>query len=457
MPELTGAAARGARIAALAMLPLLAAAAVAIYRAAGALAAVLFATSATIAGLVALLVASRSRLRRAREAQRVGQAALDAVPLAIFIMEAERPGAPNVYVNTAYAVLTGYGAAEAVADGFDARAIFAADLERAALAGDAQSGSARVDVRRRDGTTFPAKVELRAVPRAEGGRYLVGTIDDVTFGERATDRAAPSTAEPSSLYVDAGGRATGAFLSWLTHELRSPLNASLMWLDVLALGPQADKLPQAIEAIKRGLARQAKLVSDLSDAAKVAAGGFEMRFERVDLVSLVASGVGAWQLLAIGKQVKLEHRIGLAAAHVNGDPERLRLALNHLVENAINSTPQHGRVDLRLYGAGEACTVAVEDSGPALSDEDAANVFAPLERSPKSAKARSGLGLGLAVAHHVAERHGGSLTASTEGSSTRFLLTLPLATGGPEPAAGGTEPLRGNAGLSHSFGTSRRR
>lgn len=429
MLALTSEPARALKVATPTILVLLGAAAFAMHRAAGPVAALSLLAAAAISLLLAVIVVAQRQLRRADERQRLGQQALDAVPRAIFVMDAARPRTPNVYVNAAYAALTGYGAREAVAGGFDARAIFAGDADAPTLADGVEQGTARAVIRRRDGTTFPAKLELRAIARDGGGRYLLGTIEDVTPGERAVDR------RTSGSEVEGGGRATSAFLSWLTHELRSPLNACVMWLDVLALGPPSDKLPKAVEAIKRGLARQARLVNDLNDAAKVAAGGFEMRFERLDLVALVASEVDAWQLLALGKQLRFHHRIELTAASVDGDAQRLSQALSHLLESSINSTPADGRVDLRVYGSDGVCIVEVEDTGAALSVEDAALLFVPLERASTSAKTRSGLGLGLAVAHYIVTRHGGSLVAFSELASTRFVLTLPLVADPLESAA----------------------
>lgn len=439
MSDLIPAFPRAVKVAALTLPLLLAAAAVATHRAAGLLAASIVVAAAVIAVLVALVVVERRRLRDAREHKELRDRALDVVPNAVFVLDLERQGTPNVYVNAAYAALTGYDAREAVADGFDARAIFVGGAPT--LPADADRDRARVVVRRRDGTTFPAKVELSAVPRDGGGRLLLGTIEPVTLGERATDREPAPSPEPPRSDGAARGRAAGAFLSWLAHELRSPLNACVMWLDVLALGPQPDKLPKAIEAIKRGLSREAKLVADLSDTAKVAAGGLEMRFERLDLVALIASAADAWQLSAIGKPLKLEQRIELAAAVVNGDAERLLQALNHLVENAISSTPPHGRVEVRVHGDGAACVFEVEDTGPELPDDNAISPFAPLERAPSTAKGRSGLGLGLAVAHHVAVRHGGSLTAASAPSGTRFVLKLPLAEPASEPRVGASQEV----------------
>ena len=231
---------------------------------------------------------------------------------------------------------------------------------------------------------------------------------------------------------DTSSPLNNAFLSWLNHELRSPLNACVMWLDVLALSPQPDKLTQAVETIKRNLARQARLVNDLNDAGKVSSGGLEMRLGPLDLVALLQRNLDAWQVLAAGRQIALEHTFELDVAPVHGDPERLTQAANHLVESAIASTPGSGRVSLRLSGTDAVCILEVEDTGAALSTEDVANLGTPLWRAPTTLRARAGLGLGIAVAHHIAERHGGSLAAASSTSGVRFTLTLPLAARGRE-------------------------
>jgi len=222
------------------------------------------------------------------------------------------------------------------------------------------------------------------------------------------------------------------FLSWLSHELRSPLNACTMWVDVLALSPQPDKVAKAVEAIKRNLARQTRLINDLNDAAKVSSDGLEVRFEPLDLIALLTRELDTWRSLASAKQLEFHPVMELATAPVAGDPARLTQALNHLVENAAGSTPSGGRVELRVHAANGNCVVEVADTGAPLSPEDAANLAVPLWRAPTTARARAGVGLGLAVAHHVAIKHGGSLTATSAASGARFVLTVPLAESGAD-------------------------
>ena len=378
-------------------------------------------------------VAARRRARRLEAGARLGQQALDSMPRAIFIVDGLRPGRPNMYVNAAYSALTGFDVNEALAAGFDALAVFADPDGVSALDATAEgSASKRVQVRRRDGTTIPAQLELRGLPRGGSGRYVVGLLEPIASGERATEGNAPRDTSPPSAQL---GRDKDTFWSWLSHELRSPLNACVMWVDVVALSPQPDKLAKAVDAIKRNLARQARLIGDLSDAAKVSSGSLELRFEPLDLVALVQRELAAWDALAGAKQLRFQHRIELDAAPVVGDPARLIQTLNHVLESAIGSTASGGRVDLRVHAANGDCVVEVTDTGPALSPEDATHLAVPLWRASSTTRARAGVGLGLAVAHHLVGKHGGTLIATSADSGARFVLTVPLATSGGSTAA----------------------
>jgi PAS domain S-box-containing protein len=371
---------------------------------------------------VAVAIVARRGVRRAHERSLIRERSLDAIPRAVFVLDALRPGRPNLHVNAAYAELTGYGAAEAIGSDFDALSIFADPATVTALDGrnEAMTAGQRVDIRRRDGTVFPAKLELGVVPRDDGGRYFVGLLEHRESVER-TPGARPAVSPADG---QAGG-GTDAFLSWLIHELRSPLNACVMWLDVLALAPEPDKLAKAIDALKRNLARQARLVSDLNDAAKLSVSSTDLRHERFDLVALLDDGLDAWRSLATAKQLLFSSRIDLEAAPIDGDGERMSQALNHLLENAISSSPTGGRLDLHVHASGNDWVVEVEDSGAALSADDAANLSVPLWRAPSSPKGRAGLGLGLAIAYRVAAQHGGTLSATSGISGARFVLTLP--------------------------------
>jgi signal transduction histidine kinase len=354
---------------------------------------------------------------------------LDALPQALFVVETLRARRPNVLVNAAYTELTGYEAREAMAAGFDALAIFTEPAEVAALdPGQGEiAATERVRVRRRDGSTVPATLEVRSAQRG-AGRFLVGLLAAVGSGEHGANREAAGS--PAAAASAAPKHDNQIFFSWLSHELRSPLNACVMWLDVLALSPQPDKLTKAVDAIKRNLARQARLVTEVSDAAKLSSGDLTLNLEPVDVVALVRGELEAWRALAKGKQIEFQPHVELATAPLTGDPARLTQALRQLFESALASTPTNGRVELAVRAANGACAVEVTDTGGALSADDIANLGVPLWRAPTASRARSGLGLGLAVAYHVAAKHGGSLTAESTASGATFIMKLPLGTSG---------------------------
>jgi signal transduction histidine kinase len=274
------------------------------------------------------------------------------------------------------------------------------------------------------GATEPG---LCSVARDGGRRYTLEMIEKLD--EQSPDPKAPPRTGTLAAAADLASRPTDAFLSSLSHDLRSPLNACVMWLDVLTLSPAPDKLTKAVDAIKRNLARQTRIVNDLSDAAKIASDSLAVRLEPLDLVALLRSHLDAWQLLAIGKQLALHHHIEPTIARIHADPERLLQALNHLLDSALSSTASGGRIDLHVRTERGTCILELSDSGIALSADDAANLGVPLWRAPASAKARAGLGLGLALAHHFVTKHGGTLVARSGGQGAHFTLSLPLLAG----------------------------
>lgn len=369
--------------------------------------------------------------RRAEDRLELGDQALTAIPQGVFIVDTLERGHPNLYVNSAYSALTGVGAQEAVSPAFDAMAIFASDTHADALGAALADGNAtRVVVRRRNGTVFSAKLALRSVPGDDGSRYYVGVIEDVTAEELAAKQRLELLAEAAQARSDAeaANRAKDTFFASLSHELRSPLNACVMWLDVLALGPEPDKVTKGVEAIRRNLGRQTRLVNDLIDAAKISSGGIEVHLEPIDLIALLEPNVDTWQLLAASKQLSFRHQFDVAVAYVDADSDRILQVLNNLVENAINNTPAGGRVEVRLHDAADASLVEVEDTGIGLSPEEAAHVFTPFWRAPGT-RTHKGLGLGLAISHHLVTKHGGTLTAASPGpgAGAVFTITLPRA------------------------------
>jgi signal transduction histidine kinase len=349
----------------------------------------------------------------------VAELALDALPQAVFVADVSAGRGRNLYVNTAYTRLCGYSAAEALAPSFDAASIFA-DLH-VLEEPPAEGKKLRVEVLKRDGGRTAALLTLRATTGNDGKLRIVGIVGESPGADRGTDW--------SESLSPAGDRAApdeirDALLSALSHELRSPLNACTLWLDVLATAPPGEGLRKAVDALKRNLGRQARAVSSIGDAAKLSSGALELRPERIDLGALLERSLEAWHLLAAAKQQTLEWSNSVATAPVAVDPDRLIRVLTDLVDNASDRTPSGGRLSLTLDEDEDGrFVVAIRDGGAPLTAEAAGQLFEPLWRSA-SARGDSRRRIGLSIAVDLVASLGGTLRVSTAGAATTFSLAL---------------------------------
>ncbi len=377
-------------------------------------------------------------LRRMEDSLEVSNRALAATRQGVFIAEGSRPGRPIVYVNEAFLKVSGYSQREAL--GRDCGFFVAADTDEPAARELRASFDARADCtvvlpcKRKDGTVFSGRLSVSAVPGSDGADHVVGLLEDVTAEQLAAKARLELLAEASQARKDAeaANRVKDTFFATVTHELRSPLNACLMWLDVLALGPLSAKAAKAVDAITRNLKIQTRLVNDLIDAAKISSGGIEIHPETFDAAALIENSVETWQLLAATHEVKFDYAVEPGEYPLNADSERLLQVLNNLLENAFNHTPAGGRVELELSRAPNGVRIDVSDTGAGLSTEEIERVFTPFWRGKDANPEHKGLGLGLAIAEHLIKGHRGNLRVSSEGpgKGCTFSVYLPYASGG---------------------------
>lgn len=372
-------------------------------------------------------------LRRMEDRLEISNRALATTRQGVFIANGNVPGRPITYVNDAFTQLSGYPSKEAIGRPCDF--LVEATTEDPQLAVFARSLAERdsctvtLPCRRRDGTVFSGRLSISAMPGADGANDIIGLLEDVTAEQLAAMARLELLAEASQARkeAEAANRAKDTFFASITHDLRSPMNACLMWLDVLALGPQSEKSAKAIDAIKRNLKVQARLVNDLIDAAKISSGGIEIHANPIEVDALLEGHVETWQLMAAGKGVRFEYVPDGERHHVNADTERLLQVLNNLLENAFNHTPKGGNVTLRVASRGTNVAVTVQDDGTGLSTEDLGRVFTPFWRLRAPGNDHKGLGLGLAIAEHLVKEHGGELTVESEGlgKGCTFTVLLP--------------------------------
>ncbi|MCL4849555.1 MAG: transporter substrate-binding domain-containing protein [Acidobacteria bacterium] len=250
-------------------------------------------------------------------------------------------------------------------------------------------------------------------------------------GAQALERARLYDAERRARgEAEAASRAKDDFLATLSHELRTPLNAILGWSHMLREGViEPDKASRALETIERNARMQTQLIADLLDISRAARDALDIDAAPVDLLQCLESALDAVRPAATSAGVELHARIDAGSYEVRGDAGRVQQILWNLLSNAIKFTASGGRVDVALEREAGWAVVRVRDTGVGIEPGHLPLIFDRFYQADASPTRRhGGLGLGLAIARHLAELHGGSVTASSEGvgRGAEFVVRLPV-------------------------------
>jgi signal transduction histidine kinase/ActR/RegA family two-component response regulator len=229
--------------------------------------------------------------------------------------------------------------------------------------------------------------------------------------------------------AEAANRAKDDFLATLSHELRTPLTAILGWAGMLRSGRLgAREREQAMDVIQRNARLQRQLIDELLDVSRIVAGKLELEMAPTDLRAVVAAAADTMRPAAEAKGIVLECPECGQPAVVNGDSARLQQVFMNLLSNAVKFTPAGGRVDVAIDVIDGRTLVSVTDTGRGIDAAFLPHIFDRFRQGTLAMTSRSGLGLGLAIVHHLVLLHGGSVRAESagEGRGARFVVTLPL-------------------------------
>lgn len=216
-----------------------------------------------------------------------------------------------------------------------------------------------------------------------------------------------------------------AFLAGVAHDLRTPLSALKLSIEILLKSPPAEeRLHHTLSLAHRQLHRLDRMVSDLLDASRIEAGQLDLRLERCDL------RMAAQEVVELYGPLSPSHQLGLSVPPdpvlIEADSTRIGQILGNLVSNAIKYSPEGGRVELRVSDEGERVVLAVSDQGRGISPEETEDIFVPFRRSPASRDTIPGAGLGLSVVRRIVQGHGGEIQViSTLGLGSTFRVILP--------------------------------
>jgi signal transduction histidine kinase len=229
--------------------------------------------------------------------------------------------------------------------------------------------------------------------------------------------------------AEAANRAKDEFLAVVSHELRTPLNAMMGWARLLLDGDlPPERVQHGLEVIERNAQTQAQLINDLLDVSRIISGKVRIDPRPIRPIEVIDAAIESVRLAANAKGIRLQLALDPAVEQILGDRDRLQQVVWNLLSNAIKFTPRGGTVAVGLYRAAGQVEISVEDTGQGIRPEFMPYVFERFRQADSSfTRALGGLGLGLAIARHLVELHGGTIRAHSDGDGlgARFTVSLP--------------------------------
>lgn len=217
------------------------------------------------------------------------------------------------------------------------------------------------------------------------------------------------------------------FLAMVSHELRTPIMAILGWIELLDKTRIDQALTaQAVEVIRRNAQLQVKLVEDLLDYSRITANKLTLTMRLVSLESILKAAIDAVMPMARKKRIHVEMEAVACESEIEGDSLRLQQVFSNLLSNAIKFTPSGGNIRVKLETGDDHHTVRVSDNGEGISAEFLPFIFDRYRQANRPVAGSGGLGLGLTIAHHIVELHGGTIKADSRGEGQGAVFTVQL-------------------------------
>jgi PAS domain S-box-containing protein len=313
--------------------------------------------------------------------------------------------------------LFGYSAAEAIGRTvhFLVPDIRAAEAERLLARNRQTETVAPFDTVRRhkDGTLVEVSLAISPITDARG-RFIGTSAVLRDIGERRRAEEALRQAD----------RRKDEFLATLAHELRNPLAPIRNAVEILRIRGSVDPdVTRARAVIDRQVHQMARLIDDLLDVSRISHGKIELRRERIPLEQIVQAAVETSRPLIEQKHHQLSVTLPPEPVILDGDPTRLAQILSNLLTNAAKYTRRSGIIRLGAEVVGAQVRISVSDSGIGIAGEKLASLFVMFSQTQSALEhSDGGLGIGLHLARGLAELHGGTIEAASDGPGQRQQL-----------------------------------
>ena len=311
----------------------------------------------------------------------------------------------------------------------------------ALLQSQASQGFVLAGARRQVSVPIRREAEVNAVLLLESRRANAFSKEDLTFLARLSDHASMAVSN-AQLYaaVQAANIAKSEFVSFVSHELKTPMTSIKGYADLLsagAVGPINEAQANFLYTIRSNVTRMATLVSDLADVSRIEAGRLRLDFSAVPVEELVNEVVRSARQQIEEKSQKLSLQLPSGLPPAWGDRNRLVQVLANLVSNANKYTPPEGQITISAQceenrwdpkGVPQVIHLSVRDSGFGIQPDDQKRIFQKFFRSEdQNIRNASGTGLGLNISRHLVEIQGGKIWfESKPGDGSLFHFTIPI-------------------------------
>lgn len=217
-------------------------------------------------------------------------------------------------------------------------------------------------------------------------------------------------------------------LAIVAHELRTPITAILGWAELLSQQVSDHAIiPRAVQVIKRNAQAQQRIIDELLDYSRTAANKSFLTSRPVSLRSIIKAAIEDLAPMAREKSIETEMNLGSSEDVILGDSLRLHQVFTNLLTNAIKFSDRGGKIKVKIETKDGYHNSVVSDTGEGISPESIPFVFDRYLQAERRGKP-DGLGLGLTIARHIIELHGGTIEASSRGKGHGAVFTVQLPT-----------------------------
>jgi signal transduction histidine kinase len=227
-------------------------------------------------------------------------------------------------------------------------------------------------------------------------------------------------------------RLRAEFVSVASHELKTPINVIIGYLELLQEGIYGEipaKQKEVLETRNKHAQTLTRLIKRRLDISRFEASGGKLEVRRIDLQRLLTTLESSFSVLAKQRDIvfSVDHSPGLPTK-VYWDEDRINEVLGNLISNAFKFTSRGGKVALSVASVDNKVVTTVSDTGAGISPDQLPHIFDKFFMGDNQAQAATkGTGLGLAIAREIVEAHGGQIVVESRvGEGTRFVVTLPV-------------------------------